>query len=200
MTLDPGVAPGPAWHRQKAWFLPDASAACGGGAQPCAWAPARPGQSCWGAQYTYVLQHQAAMDAPYTGRLSLKPQSDTQPTHMIFAYLGSAPLDWGQIYFDTEKFRGPVSAMRPDSADSPTVRWYVRARQPDQDVYIVRMFVRPGRHKSGFGINMEQPLTDEGERRRAGIRCSAGGSGFLLDDGRLDTGARRSWKCTTDRR
>ena len=28
--------------RQKAWFLPDASATCGGGAHPCAWVYARP--------------------------------------------------------------------------------------------------------------------------------------------------------------
>ena len=59
-----------------------------------------------GAQYTFVLQHQDALDAPYTGALSLKPQSDTQPTHTIGAYLGWAPLDWGQLYFDTEKFMG----------------------------------------------------------------------------------------------
>jgi hypothetical protein len=59
-----------------------------------------------GAQYTYILQHQDALDAPYSGRLSLRPESDTQPTHTIGAYVGWAPLDWGQLYLDTEKFMG----------------------------------------------------------------------------------------------
>jgi len=59
-----------------------------------------------GAQYTYVLQHQDALDAPYSGPLSLGPASDTQPTHTLGAYLGWAPCSWGQIYFDTEKFMG----------------------------------------------------------------------------------------------
>jgi high affinity Mn2+ porin len=59
-----------------------------------------------GAQYTYVLQHQDALDAPYSGRLSLEPDGDTQPTHTIGGYLGWAPLDWGQLYFDAEKFMG----------------------------------------------------------------------------------------------
>ncbi len=59
-----------------------------------------------GVQYTYVLQHQDALDAPYSGRLSLNPAGDTQPTHTIGGYLGWAPLDWAQLYFDTEKFMG----------------------------------------------------------------------------------------------
>jgi len=59
-----------------------------------------------GAQYTYVLQHQDALDAPYSGRLSLYTDGDTQPTYTIGGYLGWAPLDWGQLYFDTEKFMG----------------------------------------------------------------------------------------------
>jgi high affinity Mn2+ porin len=59
-----------------------------------------------GAQYTYVLQHEDALDAPYSGRLSLGPQADTQSTHTMGLYLGWAPLDWAQLYFDTEKFMG----------------------------------------------------------------------------------------------
>ncbi len=59
-----------------------------------------------GAQYTYVLQHQDALDAPYSGRLSLRPEGDTQPTHTIGGYLGWAPVSWGQLYLDTEKFMG----------------------------------------------------------------------------------------------
>jgi carbohydrate-selective porin OprB len=59
-----------------------------------------------GAQYTYVLQHQGALDARYSGRLSLRPDGDTQPTHTIGGYLGWAPVSWGQLYLDTEKFMG----------------------------------------------------------------------------------------------
>jgi hypothetical protein len=59
-----------------------------------------------GAQYTYVLQHQAAFHAPYSGRSSLQPDGDTQSTHTLGAYLGWAPVSWGQLYFDTEKFMG----------------------------------------------------------------------------------------------
>lgn len=59
-----------------------------------------------GAQYTYVLQHEAALNAPYSGRLSLGPDADTQPTHTMGLYLGWAPVNWAQFYFDTEKFMG----------------------------------------------------------------------------------------------
>ena len=59
-----------------------------------------------GAQYTYVLQHQDALDALYSGPLSVGPGADTQPTHTLGAYLGWAPCSWGQLYFDTEKFMG----------------------------------------------------------------------------------------------
>jgi hypothetical protein len=59
-----------------------------------------------GAQYTYVLQHQDALDALYSGPLSVGPGADTQPTHTLGAYLGWAPYSWGQVYFDTEKFMG----------------------------------------------------------------------------------------------
>ncbi len=73
--------------------------------------PAPPGpDSHWpallGAQYTYVLQHQTAMDADYSGRLSLYPQGDTQATSTIGFYGGWAPASWMQLYLDTEKFMG----------------------------------------------------------------------------------------------
>lgn len=58
------------------------------------------------AQYTYVLQHQTALDSPYEGRFSLKPEGDTQATHTIGFYGGWAPLSWAQLYLDTEKFMG----------------------------------------------------------------------------------------------
>jgi hypothetical protein len=59
-----------------------------------------------GAQYTYVLQHQTALDSPYAGRLSLLAQGDTQPTNTIGFYGGWAVASWAQLYLDTEKFMG----------------------------------------------------------------------------------------------
>ncbi len=59
-----------------------------------------------GAQYTFVIQNQSALTSPYQGPLSLHPDGDTQPTHTIGIYLGWAPLDWAQLYLDTEKFMG----------------------------------------------------------------------------------------------
>lgn len=72
---------------------------------------ARPGpDSYWpalvGAQYTYVLQHQSALDSPYSGRLSLLAQGDTQPTNTSGFYGGWAVASWAQLYLDTEKFMG----------------------------------------------------------------------------------------------
>ena len=74
-------------------------------------APASPGaDSAWptllSAQYTYVRQHQTALDSPYSGPLSLHADGDTQPTQTIGFYGGWAPLSWGQLYLDTEKFMG----------------------------------------------------------------------------------------------
>ena len=59
-----------------------------------------------GAQYTYVLQHQTALDSPYAGRLSLIPSGDTQATHTIGFYGGWGVASWAQLYLDTEKFMG----------------------------------------------------------------------------------------------
>jgi high affinity Mn2+ porin len=59
-----------------------------------------------GAQYTFIEQQQSALDSPYRGALSLRPEGDRQGTHTIGAYTGWAPLDEVQVYFDTEKFMG----------------------------------------------------------------------------------------------
>jgi hypothetical protein len=59
-----------------------------------------------GAQYTYVLQHQSALRSPYAGPLSLKSSGDTQSTNTLGLYTGWAPVYWGQLYFDVEKFMG----------------------------------------------------------------------------------------------
>src|SRR5215469_8973307 len=39
-----------------------------------------------GAQFTYILQHQDTLHAPYSGDLSLLPEGDTQPTYTIGGY------------------------------------------------------------------------------------------------------------------
>jgi high affinity Mn2+ porin len=83
-----------------------ASTASGAGDDAAGPAPSSRWPMLLGAQFTYVLQHQDALDAPYSGRLSLYPDGDTQPTYTIGGYLGWAPFDWGQLYFDTEKFMG----------------------------------------------------------------------------------------------
>ncbi len=59
-----------------------------------------------GAQYTFILQRQSALHSPYAGPLSLKAGGDTQPTNTIGIYTGWAPLTWGQLYLDVEKFMG----------------------------------------------------------------------------------------------
>ena len=58
------------------------------------------------AQYTYILQHQTALDSPYRGRLSLDPAGDTQATNTIGFYGGWGIAHWAQLYLDTEKFMG----------------------------------------------------------------------------------------------
>ncbi len=57
-------------------------------------------------QYTFILQHQSALHSPYAGPLSLKAGGDTQTTNTIGLYTGWAPLTWGQLYLDVEKFMG----------------------------------------------------------------------------------------------
>ena len=59
-----------------------------------------------GAQYTFIEQRQSTLLSPYRGALSLHPEGDRQGTHTMGLYTGWAPLDWGQLYFDTEKFMG----------------------------------------------------------------------------------------------
>lgn len=59
-----------------------------------------------GWQYTFILQQQSALHSPYSGPLSLKAGGDTQPTNTIGLNTGWAPLTWGQLYLDVEKFMG----------------------------------------------------------------------------------------------
>ena len=59
-----------------------------------------------GAQYTFIEQWQSGLRSPYAGRLSLHPDGDRQGTHTMGLYGGWAPLEWGQLYLDAEKFMG----------------------------------------------------------------------------------------------
>lgn len=59
-----------------------------------------------GAQYTYILQHQSGLHAPYSGPLSLDPKGDTEPTNTLGVYGGWSPVSWNQLYLDVEKFMG----------------------------------------------------------------------------------------------
>jgi high affinity Mn2+ porin len=67
-------------------------------------------QSRWpmflGLQYTFVDQRQTALLSPYQSHLSLLPEGDRQSTNTIGAYGGWAPVPWGQLYLDVEKFMG----------------------------------------------------------------------------------------------
>jgi hypothetical protein len=87
------------------WGMADAAAA---GPDESA-APPAP-DSRWpellAAQYTFIEQWQSALTSPYQGHLSLHPEGDQQPSHTIGFYSGWAPLTWGQLYFDLEKFMG----------------------------------------------------------------------------------------------
>ncbi|HXY97736.1 MAG TPA: carbohydrate porin [Steroidobacteraceae bacterium] len=80
-----------------------AADAAPGAAEP---APDSTAPQLLAAQYTLIEQQQSALESPYAGRLSLYPDGDRQPTNTIGVYTGWAPLSWGQLYFDTEKFMG----------------------------------------------------------------------------------------------
>ena len=58
------------------------------------------------AQYTFIEQWQSALLSPYAGTHSLFAGGDQQPTHTLGAYTGWAPVSWGQLYLDVEKFMG----------------------------------------------------------------------------------------------
>jgi hypothetical protein len=96
-----------------------------------------------GAQYTYVLQQQSALRSPYQGRLSLRPQGDTQPTHTIGFYGGWAAAGWAQLYLDTEKFMGAGVSGSTGLAgltNGDVVR--EGAQNLPKEFYIARLFAR----------------------------------------------------------
>jgi len=87
-------------------FAESAAAEDTSGQAPVALGPESRLPQLLGAQATVILQNQSALTAPYSGRLSLDPRGDTQPTDTLGLYLGWAPLDWLQAIVDIERFNG----------------------------------------------------------------------------------------------
>jgi high affinity Mn2+ porin len=82
------------------------SAVAAGASVPATAAPDSDWPQLLGAQYTFIEQRQSSLLSPYQGPFSLHPDGDRQGTHTLGLYTGWAPVDWGQLYFDTEKFMG----------------------------------------------------------------------------------------------
>ncbi|MGH8142177.1 MAG: hypothetical protein ACREU2_06645, partial [Steroidobacteraceae bacterium] len=93
-------------------------------------------------QYTYVWQHQSALHSPYSGRLSLLSGGDTEPTNTLGIYTGWAPLTWGQLYLDAEKFTG-AGVSDGTGLGGPT-NGNARAWRPglNKQFYIARLYAR----------------------------------------------------------
>lgn len=104
-------------------------------------------QSHWptlvGAQYTFVDQKQTSLTSPYARNLSLRPDGDRQGSHTIGLYGGWAPLNWLQLYLDTEKFMGAAVSNATGLA-SLTNGDVVRegATGLKKEFYIARSYVR----------------------------------------------------------
>jgi high affinity Mn2+ porin len=133
-----------------AWL---AAAACAAdahadGASAEAAAPQAPGPaSRWplllAAQYTFIDQKQSSLNSPYAGVHSLLAQGDRQSTHTIGFYAGWAPLDWGQLYFDVEKFMG-AGVSNATGLGGLTNGDVVRSGVPGlkKEFYIARLYGR----------------------------------------------------------
>lgn len=115
----------------------------GAPATPAPPAPASHGPQLLGAQYTFVEQEQTALLSPYQEKLSLLPGGDRQQTHTIGLYSGWAPLDWAQLYFDTEKFMG-AGVSSATGVAGPTNGDVLRQGAPGlkKEFYIARLYAR----------------------------------------------------------
>ena len=96
-----------------------------------------------GAQYTFIEQQQSSLESPYEGKFSLDPQGDRQGTHTIGFYGGWAPLSWGQLYLDAEKFMG-AGVSGATGLGGLTNGDVIRAGVPGlkKEFYVARAFVR----------------------------------------------------------
>jgi uncharacterized protein YfiM (DUF2279 family) len=95
------------------------------------------------AQYTFIDQQQSSLNSPYAGVHSLRAQGDRQSTHTIGFYAGWAPLDWGQLYFDVEKFMG-AGVSNATGLGGLTNGDVVRSGAPGlkKEFYIARLYGR----------------------------------------------------------
>jgi len=96
-----------------------------------------------GVQYTFIEQQQSSLESPYQGEFSLHPQGDRQATHTIGFYGGWAPLSWGQLYLDAEKFMG-AGVSGATGLGGLTNGDVIRAGVPGlkKEFYVARAFVR----------------------------------------------------------
>lgn len=97
----------------------------------------------WNAKFqsTYIWQHKAGINAPYTGPLSLSPQPENTYTFTATAALGKRLWDGGEFYFDPEFTQGvPLSNL------TGVAGFYngeiTRASGPKLIHYKVRLFMR----------------------------------------------------------
>lgn len=117
---------------------PDTGAAPTGPAAPASYWP-----MLVGAQYTFIDQNQSSLRSPYQGPLSLDPLGDTQATNTIGFYGGWAPVNWGQLYLDVEKFDGAGVSGATGLAgltNGDVVREGVSGIK--KEFYIARLFTR----------------------------------------------------------
>ena len=93
-------------------------------------------------QYTYVLQHQSPLHSPYASRSSLQSDGDTQPTNTFGVYTGWAPVTWGQIYFDVEKFTGAPINDGTGLGGPPNGNTRTWRAGLNKQFYIARLYTR----------------------------------------------------------
>jgi hypothetical protein len=158
-----------------------------------------------GAQFTLIGQTLRPLSSPYRGPNSLDPAGATQATHSYGVYGGMALTRWLQAYLDGEMALGQgvgtglggLSAEQPIS-DGGETGVFVRAGWNDGRTEDF-CFTEVDRHLSA-GLQATGARWRRREDRvglalvRHGLSpdharyLEAGGSGFLLGDGRLDYG------------
>ena len=96
-----------------------------------------------GVQYTLIDQNQSRLRSPYSGPLSLNPGGDTEATNTVGLYTGWAPVGWGQMYLDIERFVGAGVSNATGLAgltNGDIVREGVSGIK--KEFYIARLFAR----------------------------------------------------------
>jgi hypothetical protein len=130
-----------------------------------------------GAQYTFIEQWQSARHITLCGPAQPAPRGRPAANAHARRYSGWAPLTWAQLYFDVDKFMGAgvSGAMElggPTKGDVIRAAYLNTARLGDYQQALaiaattgtvpdIAANAENGRHKVGFGINLEQPLADD---------------------------------------